>query len=1088
MAKPTNEPQFSFLDFFVFRTPLLPAEEMIAWADGLTAARVFQASDHNIFDAAWQSDIVLLRARLRSFLDRPEIVHALFVASPSLHPGIEHWKRDPDSKKGLQAERALVRYFERMCTRSTPFGLFSGCSVGRIEPDDQIRLNLSSREEYRPCSRLDFDYLFALTSCLTRDSTLRVQLRYWPNSSLHRVGDALHYVESRFAGTNRSHHLVRVEADEYVNRVLERAGRGASVSELADCVLNATCDSTISREEAEEYIQEIIEQQVLVSSLSPVVTGPSPVDDLIAQLDELPDATSVVATLRWASDKLREIDQKGVGISPEEYQAITSRLETLPAKVEPAKLYQIDLIKPVRSATIPKPVLDELIRGAEILGRLGYTSEPEELKRFRETFLARYELAWVPLIEALDEEIGVGFGAIGAEGLPIAGADRPGSGHVPKFQGSLFKKFFEAVRDGRGEMALALDLNDIPAEQDAARFPDSFALNAVLVASGPDAVARGNFELVLKGGVGPDGARFFGRFCHADPDLEQCVRRQLREEERHDPDAIFAEIVYLPEGRIGNVLCRPVLREYEIIYLGRSGAPLERQLPITDLMVAVQGSRIILRSRKLDRRIIPRLTNAHGFMNQKLPSLYRLLCCLQHQGGVSVPGFSWGPLESLDHLPRLTCGRVVLALARWRLNANEIKSLNSRERSTTFCAIQELRRKRGLPRWIVLQEIDNALAVDLENPLSVDAFVHVLKRKQQAIVLEMYPTPEQLCVSSPEGHFFHELNVPMVRPVAQLSERHRNTRQNDRVLEVARSFRVHAPGGEWLYVKIYGGETTLDEILAAEIGPWVRSAVASGAASQWFFIRYADPHFHFRIRVHGIPERLQQDVLPLIRATFHPLLLSGQLWKIQFDTYEREIERYGGPESMLAAEQIFFADSEAVLRIVELLRGDKGVDFRLRAGLLGIDFLLTDFGFEGEQKRSTMERLRDAFQRGPASGGSARKELGDRFRKERATIEALFDPNSRPDDTLAAVREILRQRSCSVQDSVEKLRAMANHGKLALPLDDLIGSYAHMHINRLMRSSGNRHELVIYDFLFRIYDGKLARSSRVAANVPPAEG
>ena len=112
---------FSFADFFVFRTPLLPAGELLDWSSGLTAQRLSEiGADRDRLEAAWNSDVQVLRERLRTFLMRAEVEHALFVASPSLRPGIAHWKRDPDSKKGLQAERALVRYFERMCTRSTP--------------------------------------------------------------------------------------------------------------------------------------------------------------------------------------------------------------------------------------------------------------------------------------------------------------------------------------------------------------------------------------------------------------------------------------------------------------------------------------------------------------------------------------------------------------------------------------------------------------------------------------------------------------------------------------------------------------------------------------------------------------------------------------------------------------------------------------------------------------------------------------------------------------------------------------------------------------------------------------------------------
>jgi len=43
---------------------------------------------------------------------------------------------------------------------------------------------------------------------------------------------------------------------------------------------------------------------------------------------------------------------------------------------------------------------------------------------------------------------------------------------------------------------------------------------------------------------------------------------------------------------------------------------------------------------------------------------------------------------------------------------------------------------------------------------------------------------------------------------------------------------------------------------------------------------------------------------------------------------------------------------------------------------------------------------------------------------------------------------------------------------------DLAASFSHMHVNRLMRSSQRAHELVLYDFLFQIYDGRVARKKQ----------
>src|SRR6185312_15616780 len=109
--------------------------------------------------------------------------------------------------------------------------------------------------------------------------------------------------------------------------------------------------------------------------------------------------------------------------------------------------------------------------------------------------------------------------------------------------------------------------------EESASLPGSLAVLATLYARSTEAVAAGDFTIALHAISGPSGASLLGRFCHGDADLTALVKAHLRDEEAQRPDAIFAEVVHLPEGRVGNVLLRPLLRAHEIAWLGRSGAP-----------------------------------------------------------------------------------------------------------------------------------------------------------------------------------------------------------------------------------------------------------------------------------------------------------------------------------------------------------------------------------------------------------------------------------------------------------------------------------------------------------------------------------
>lgn len=51
-----------------------------------------------------------------------------------------------------------------------------------------------------------------------------------------------------------------------------------------------------------------------------------------------------------------------------------------------------------------------------------------------------------------------------------------------------------------------------------------------------------------------------------------------------------------------------------------------------------------------------------------------------------------------------------------------------------------------------------------------------------------------------------------------------------------------------------------------------------------------------------------------------------------------------------------------------------------------------------------------------------------------------------------------------------RLRELEGDGLLTRPVPEIAGSVAHMHLNRLLRARHREYELVIYDFLARLYE------------------
>jgi thiopeptide-type bacteriocin biosynthesis protein len=1069
--------------FFALRTPLLPFDELLAWGDGLEAAAA--GNDAARLEAAVAADRARLRRGLCAAFARPEVREALFVASPDLEERLDLWLQTPDCEPGRKVERALVRYFARMAGRATPFGLFAGCSVGTAGAD--TRLTLAGRTDYRRHTRLDMDYLVLLTDDLAREPALRPALSFGVNSSLYPARGRLRYCEVRRNGQGWTHHQVALEVTDYLEATLARSGRGATWETLVSALLDG--DPEASRHDADDYVGELIAQQVLVSELRPAVTGPEPIRGLGALLRQR-GAPECADRLEQACRELDDLDAGGLGAEPTRYRRVAGLLERLPGEANIGRLFQVDMVKPVATASVGPAVLDEIIRGVALLHRLARRPRNDPLSRFRDAFLARYEGREVPLVEALDEDTGVGFET-------LAGGSTDTSSLL---DGLTFPKAEDQtttwgrreawlLRHVVGQNVIELTSSDLEelAEPSPPPLPDAFAVMATVAAPSEQSIADGKFQVLLGGLSGPSGARLLGRFCHADADLHQAVEQHVRAEEGLQADAIFAEVIHLPEGRLGNILARPVLRAYEIPYLGPAGVPADRAIPVTDLYVSVAGQRIVLRSARLGRRVLPRLTSAHNFHQSQ--GIYRFLCALQSQGTAGELCWDWGPLRDAPFLPRVTCGRLVLARAVWQVSRDELRSMGCGDNGARFHAVQRWRAARRLPRWVLLAEGDNELPIDLENVLMVETLLELVKNHDLFSLVELFPGPDALCARGPEGRFVHELIVPFVRK--DEGERRYEPAglgpgpHHSAVGARASARRTFPLGSEWLYVKAYAGPAALDRVLQEVVRPVVEAARCSGAADRWFFIRYGDPDWHLRLRFHGRPARLHGEVLPALQAAATPLLDDGRLWRLQVDTYEREVERYGGPEGIELAERMFELDSDLALALAGLLAEDARGDLRWRWAVAGMDGLLADFGLDLGTRRAIVQQTREQFAAEFQLQGALRSQLGTRFRQERQGLERLLADGPEADPGLAAGHEALRHRSHEMAPVVRELQAQAASGRLTRPLTELASSYLHMHANRLLRSAHRAQELVLYDFLSRLYESQLQRSAAAREALPP---
>ena len=181
-------------------------------------------------------------------------------------------------------------------------------------------------------------------------------------------------------------------------------------------------------------------------------------------------------------------------------------------------------------------------------------------------------------------------------------------------------------------------------------------------------------------------------------------------------------------------------------------------------------------------------------------------------------------------------------------------------------------------------------------------------------------------------------------------------------------------------MKLYGARDTEDDVIGASLLTFADNAIASELADSWFFIRYADPDPHVRLRFHGVRDRLVDRLFRHVCDWADGLMSEGLCLKFVFDAYEQEVERFGGAAAMTAAEALFFADSRAAARLIRVRKTHEWPHDQIALAVVSVDDLLTGLGLD-EQARLRWYR---------AQTSSADPDVGAEYRERKNLLRMLL--------------------------------------------------------------------------------------------------
>lgn len=433
-------------------------------------------------------------------------------------------------------------------------------------------------------------------------------------------------------------------------------------------------------------------------------------------------------------------------------------------------------------------------------------------------------------------------------------------------------------------------------------------------------------------------------------------------------------------------------------------------------------------------------------------------------------------------MPRVRYGKTILAKARWRISVSDLSTKKDLKESDLEELIRPYFAAHKIPNRVTISQGDNQLPIDIENEYCLKILAKDLKKFETLELHECLFNESNQFVRGPEGGYTNEIIIPWTRQVEKRNANQfqtRQTNQHAKGSEVQRSF---ISGDQWHYVKIYCGVKTADKILTEVLKPMVEELLAERKIATWFFIRYADPDHHIRVRFLG-EGNFHAEITDRMNAVLAPYLKNNLIWKVQTDTYNREIERYG-TSNIDNSETLFFYDSIATVQILSLLEGDEGDDLRWQFALKGVNDLLDAFGYDLGSKKGLMEVLSTNFKKEFAiESGESKKQLGAKFRELRPKIELALQAQLDSEHEYLEVWQLFESRKNHLMNCAKRIEELYSAGQLEVQKPDLLASYIHMFLNRFCRSKQRMQEMVIYDLLYQHYKSQMARATKSASLV-----
>lgn len=791
-----------------------------------------------------------------------------------------------------KAQEKVLYYAIRMSTRPAPHGLASGISFGKSDSASKVEFD---------CRGIilgiepDMEWFMDLVSKLQEDQAIINNLILYKSPFLIKTGNT--WINSNLAASNISYFATT----EALDSLLQNINVGGTVTK--DAIIK-----TLVQYPSAEYktllstIIKMIRGGILFTNLLPdlIYTGNfRPMDKLIETLDK---SGIYLDKIEWLH-KLNEIlrNPKNLGnnsvISYRKYKSIRSSMRKLLPD------YNSDIIKVDSEYVLPnlslsEEILDSINLSANIFVAFnGRNYADNYLNSYRQEFKEKYgEHTLVPFTKLIDSISGIG--------LPTASIRDYDSEEDIK----MYTEFAMASLKSKKRYVTLSEkrLEKLIDRIKSTEKPKSMSMFVTIAAKSQKAMDSGKYKIILDSIQNYRSAiSGISRFLYLGEDLEMLIYK-LREEETRPPNNfINAEVLAQPIiSHASNIAERKITGAYVIQFLLPNNTKYV-SIPIEEIMVGMKNKRFYVSWR--ENILKPKYSSM--LKSTLLPPVVELLLAL---GSDSEIKFYNNPaLKYTKFIPEIRYKNIIINLSKWLIDENtNVKVGSLKEFSYSF---KQFSKQMHIPRFISILDHTNKLAIDLKSRTLVDKLYKIVKSnlsKGAATILEdstynFIATP----INIAGKHYVNSLTVPVVLK-SDANEYEIKQTECAMASTASRTDKIKLPFDEWASIYVYINEAIADEFISTELSDFILKLKQFSGFKKWFFIRYKDPKFHIRVRINGTSKFLAGPAVNELRTWSNRLIKANLISKISINTYEREIEKYGGVKRSRLAEEVFNVDSE----------------------------------------------------------------------------------------------------------------------------------------------------------------------------------